>query len=133
MTNNTTLTFNPYTEPEVFKEIVLTAMNYSCGKRYGRNFLNKRQCDFGFFVNAFADQVSLEFKGIVYGSKTVTENPIQVPDGCIASLKLTLLPKWLLRKFPAKMKTISQTITVYNSYPDIPVRDGVIKYRYYEN
>lgn len=129
----TNLTFNPYSEPEIFKEVVLNALQHSCQQRYNRDFLDKGRCDFGFFVNSFADHVTLQFKGIVYGSKTVTDNITKVPDGLIANIKITLFPKWLLQRFPAKMKQIAQTITVYNSYPDIPVRDMNLEYKYYEN
>ena len=130
MSKNTVLTFDLYSEPLRFKEIVLKAMNYSCSKRYGRDFLSKSQCDFNFLVSEFSNQVTLQFKGIVYGSKIVTENLLEVPDGKIANLKSALFPKWLLKKFPPKTKVIAQNITVYNSYPDIPIKEDYLTYRH---
>lgn len=113
-----------------FREAILKAAEFKILKKYSRNVLQKSNIGIDFLVDQLSNDLVVGFKGILYGSKIKTEEEILIPDGRIANLKLAVFNKWLLKKFPPKMKKITKTVTVYNSYPSVPVLDEVIRYQH---
>ena len=113
-----------------FLEVVLRKVEFKLQKKYSNGFISRNSLTIDSWADQLSNDLVVGFKGVLFGSKLEAEDEILVPDGRIANLKLALFNKWLLKKFPPKMKNITKTITVYNSYPSVPVLDEVIRYQY---
>ena len=123
------LTFNPLSDPSTLNEIVLNAITFAARAQISKAWFDNTNSHVRLLESGFGNTLALELKGIIYGSKTKTEGILHVPDGKVSMLKLSLFPKWMLRRFPPKMKAVVQTTNIYNSYPGIPVKDNVLRLR----
>ncbi len=113
-------------------EQILDAMNWEVQQMVSSDVFRNDNFRIEMVLDPITKNFVFSLKGIVYGAKTKTEDIIKVPDGKFAMFKLAILPSWLLKKFPPKMKEFAQTITVYNSYPTLPIKESTMRWRTYD-
>lgn len=60
----------------------------------------------------------------VYSAKASKTMSITVPDTWLDAFKLRWYPKWLLSRYPAKMRTVAETVEARALFPELESANG---------
>jgi hypothetical protein len=82
------------------------------------------------YKDHIAGQVVCQLLHSVYGQKRPFDFDYTYPATWWEHFKQDCFPKWLLRRYPPKMKTKRISYDAYALFPEIPVTDNsIIRYR----
>lgn len=120
-------------EEDTYKETKLELLEFKKVMRFPEITLLANKDVFLKFIESEGRNHLFELSARIYGQKEIIHDTVLVPDGRIANLKLAFFSKWLLKKFPPRMKKMPVQTTQYRCYPEIPVLEPYIKIYEKEN